>query len=567
MSSTPATHATPVFQPPVFPAIKPTLLVLAVSLLLGGCYSTAVRPVDRDRHPDGVPSRALDYVPAPKTAPPPLPLAQRQDVTAQAADDAFAPGKRYSFKAQGTPLRLALSQFAQAFKLNIVLDQDVDGTVSVDVSDLALEQTLDVLLDPLGVGWWRNGTVVHISRKVTRNYVVDYPRLTRTGSSSSGGSAGGSSGSVSSSDSMNFWGEVEKEIKDIMKIPFDGTLMSETTSGSANNSTNNSAGNAINSANNSSSASATNNAQTQTITRQVPIEKFDGSLVINKSTGMVQVTTSPKSLRQIDLYMKHLMSRMNKQVYIEVKILEVSLRNDNAFGIDWSKVLLPNSGNIAIGGATAILPVGAAGSLSAQAPTINLTALPFNGQAVLHDVVMAISALEAQGDVKVVSQPRIRTLNNQPAIIKTGTERTYFTQKTTITKGVGGAADTREVTDEAKSAIDGLMLTVVPQIGADNVISLDVTPSLTKIMGESVAKSGLSSAPITETNQMTTLVRVNDGETAVIGGMIIEEESESLRQVPGIGDAPLAGWLFKGKYNNRLRKELVIFITPHVISN
>jgi type II secretory pathway component GspD/PulD (secretin) len=111
------------------------------------------------------------------------------------------------------------------------------------------------------------------------------------------------------------------------------------------------------------------------------------------------------------------------------------------------------------------------------------------------------------------------------------------------------------------------MLTVVPQIGANNVIALDVTPSMTKIMGESVAKSGLSSAPITETNQMTTLVRVNDGETAVIGGMIIEEESESARQVPAAGDIPFAGWLFKGKYSNRLRKELVIFITPHVISN
>jgi type II secretory pathway component GspD/PulD (secretin) len=195
-----------------------------------------------------------------------------------------------------------------------------------------------------------------------------------------------------------------------------------------------------------------------------------------------------------------------------------------------------------------------------------LTLNPFQGQAILHDVVAAISALEAQGDVKVISQPRIRTLNNQPAIIKTGTERTYFSSKTTITKGVNGAADTREVSDEAKSAIDGLMLTVVPQIGANNVIALDVTPSMTKIMGESVAKSGLSSAPITETNQMTTLVRVNDGETAVIGGMIIEEESESARQVPGVGDVPGAGWLFKSKYNNRIRKELVIFITPHVIS-
>jgi MSHA type pilus biogenesis protein MshL len=565
MSTTPMTAAVPTraSATPLFPAMKPTLLALAVTFLLSGCYSTAIRPVDRDRHPDGVPSKALDFVPTPKTAPPPLPMAQRQDDNAAAAEDAFSPGKRYSFKAQGAPLRQALAQFAQAFKLNIVADQDAGGVVTVDVANLPLEQTLDIILDPAGLGWWRDGSVVHVSRKVTRNYIVDYPRLTRTGSSSSSGSAGGSSGSVSSTDSMNFWGELEKEIKDIMKIPFDGTLMSETTTSSGNTT----AGNMSNLMVNGANALLNNNARSQTTTRQVPIEKFDGSLVINKSTGMVQVTTSPKSLRQIDLYMKHLMSRMNKQVYIEVRIMEVSLRNDNSFGIDWSKVVPPAPAANAVGGATAILPLSSSGSLSTLAPTINLTAMPFNGQAVLHDVVAAISALEAQGDVKVVSQPRIRTLNNQPAIIKTGTERTFFTQKTTITKGTNGAADTREITDEAQAAIDGLMLTVVPQIGSDNVISLDVTPSMTKIVGETVAKSLLSSAPITETNQMTTLVRVNDGETAVIGGMIIEEESETARQVPGIGDAPLAGWLFKGKYNNRLRKELVIFITPHVISN
>jgi MSHA type pilus biogenesis protein MshL len=544
--------------PPVDLHVIPVCLALSLALLLSGCYSTAKRPFDTERHPDGVPSKALDYVRPAVPPPAPLPMAQRQEPVVHTVDLAFSPSKRYSFKAQGTPLRLALAQFAQAFRLNIVVDQDAGGSVSVDVTDLSLEQTLDNLLDPLGLGWWRDGTVVHVSRRVTRNYIVDYPRLTRTGSSSSGGSAGGSSGSVSSSDSMNFWGELEKEIKEIMKIPFDGTLVTETTApaGTGGSANPGSPGGGI--ATGSPGIAPNTGA---TVTRQVPVEKFDGSLVINKSTGMVQVTTSPKSLRQIDLYMKHLMSRMNKQVYIEVKIMEVTLRDDNAFGIDWSKVLPERQYVTGFATSTA---VGSAGTLSALAPTATLTLNPFHGQAILHDVVAAISALEAQGDVKVISQPRIRTLNNQPAIIKTGTERTYFSQKTTIR--IVGGTETREVTDEAKSAIDGLMLTVVPQIGADNVIALDVTPSMTKIMGESVAKSGLSSAPITETNQMTTLVRVNDGETAVIGGMIIEEESESARQVPGVGDVPTAGWLFKSKYNNRLRKELVIFITPHVIS-
>ncbi|NMM26787.1 MAG: hypothetical protein HHJ12_05715 [Glaciimonas sp.] len=522
--------------------MKTTLLVLAVTTLLSGCYSTAKRPFNEERHPDGVPSSALNFVSAPKTPPPPMPLAQRQDAAIMAVEDAFSPSRRYSFKAQGAPLRLALAQFAQAFKLNIVADQDVSGVVTVDVTNLALDQSLDIILGPLGLGWWRDGTVVHVSRQVTRNYTVDYPRITRTGSSSSSGSAGGSTGSVSTSDSMNFWSELESEIKAIMKVKLGGK-----------------------------DAPTEKIVHTDQVTKVMTsaeklLEVLDGNLVINKSTGMVQVTTSPAALRQIDLYMKHLISRMNKQVYIEVKIMEVTLRDDNAFGIDWSKVTNPRASN-SVNATSTNTVASSGGSLSGLVPTIALTLNPFSGDAILRDVVAAVSALEAQGDVKVISQPRIRTLNNQPAIIKTGTERTFFTSKVTVTKGANGAADTRDISDEAKSTIDGILLTVVPQVGADDVIAMDVTPSLTKVIGFTQALSGLSSAPITETNQMTTLVRVHDGETAVIGGMIIEEASESSRQMPGIGDVPGIGWLFKGKYNNRLRKELVIFITPHVISN
>lgn len=522
--------------------MKTTLLALAVSTLLSGCYSTAQRPFNEERHPDGVPSGALDFVPAVKTPPPPLPVDQRQDVAATEVEDAFSPSKRYSFKAQGAPLRLALAQFADAFKLNIVADQDVSGVVTVDVNNLSLEQSLDVILEPLGLGWWRNGTVVHVSRQITRNYIVDYPRITRTGTSSSSGNVGGSTGSVSTNDTMNFWGEVEMEIKAIMKVKPGGK-----------------------------DAPTEKIVHTDQVTKVMTtserlLEVLDGNLIINKSTGMVQVTTSPAALRQIDLYMKHLISRMNKQVYIEVKIMEVTLRDDNSFGIDWSKVMNPRAAN-SVNVSTSNMVSSSGGSLSGLPAAATLTLNPFSGDAILRDVVASVSALQAQGDVKVISQPRIRTLNNQPAIIKTGTERTFFSSKVTVTRGVGGATDTRDVTDEAKTTIDGILLTVVPQVGADDVIAMDVTPSLTKIIGFTEALSGLSSAPITETSQMNTLVRVRDGETAVIGGMIIEEASESSRQVPGIGDVPGAGWLFKGKYNNRLRKELVIFITPHVITN
>jgi len=267
-------------------------------------------------------------------------------------------------------------------------------------------------------------------------------------------------------------------------------------------------------------------------------------------------------MKMIDVYMKRLIAGINRQVYIEVKVLDVTLSDDQALGIDWSRVA----------------PTGAAGEFTVS--TSNTIAGAVGGAAILpstfalgytrtlagivNNISAAVQALAQQGTVRVLSQPRVRAMNNQPAVIKVGTDRTFYTLQTTVTTpGLGAPILT--TTEEATQVTEGLVLTVTPQISPNGLIILDVMPVINKIVGVDTSPSGNSNAARVETKQASTLVRVADGETAVIGGLIQEEDSETNRNVPGMGSIPLLGDLFKGQYSNKVRRELVIFITPHLI--
>ena len=176
-------------------------LVLAI-ILVAGCATTETEPMQ-------VPSGDLDYKPAPPRAAP-LDVQSRMPQFSMPAS--LADIKLYSFRATGQPVRLALSQLATAYKLNIVVDQDVEGLVTVDLNELPLEKVLEAVLEPPGLAWmWQDG-LLRVSRLETRTFSIDYLRLVRSGNgissasvslSSGGGGGGGSTGNSSSSIARN----------------------------------------------------------------------------------------------------------------------------------------------------------------------------------------------------------------------------------------------------------------------------------------------------------------------------------------------------------------------------
>jgi len=503
-------------------------LLVAALLLLSGCASPLRHTPNPERFPEPFPSGQLDFQAPQRTPVQPLPLQQRL-----AGTDIGAP-RLYSFRANNQSLRVTLAQFAAAYNLNIIADADIVGALSVEFRDLPLERALDALLDPIGVGWVREDGLIRVTRTVSRTWQVDYLGAARRGELGGGGA-------------LDFWSGLETELRSLL-------TRANTEAG---------AGERLTETVQTTDRAA--NVVTQT-TRPVP--EIEGRIVVNRLTGTVVVSGSPRAMRAVESYMERLLARINRQVFIEARVLDVTLRDSNALGIDWTRVQLFGGALVAATSGIVQDPMGGAG---VAPPTLRLDYVRnFPGAYLVRNIAVAFQALEEQGAVRVVSQPRIRTLNNQPAVVRVGTERTFFTRRTVVTPGVGGAPPTRDITDEPHTITEGVTLTVTPQIGNDGMITLDVQPELNRVVGVDASPSGDSNAPRMETKQVTTLVRMRSGETVAIGGLIIEEDAETHRGVPGAIAARSTsglGWLFGGQNQSSFRKELVIFLTAHLVEH
>lgn len=277
-----------------------------------------------------------------------------------------------------------------------------------------------------------------------------------------------------------------------------------------------------------------------------------GRLVVNRLTGAIMVTDLPTKVDDVQRFIELMRNGMYRQIDIEVRIVEVTLRDSFALGLDWSRLRSnPSKGGVAFN--TLIT------APQAVSPLASTMAMSFNGDS----YQALIEALREQGDVRMVSQPRIRILNNQTARVKVGTDETFFSRSTnrTIQSG-GGVLDT--VNEAARSVNLGVALTVTPQISADGWAMLNIAPSVTRLVGTTASPSGESSAPILDVSEATTLVRVRSGELVLLGGLIQEDTSETSRRVPGLGDLPIVGNAFKSTYQAGKRKELVIFLAPTI---
>lgn len=442
----------------------------------------------------------LDY--KQPASPPKLSLKQRMP---QASTGNSIPSwinsKRYRFKAKNLSINEALRMFARTYNLNIYSEPDVSGRLTVDFKNLSLEKAMEIILGAHGYYWQWQNNLIYVGKYLTKNYVVDYVRLIRSGKGSSntssvgGTSAGGNtSSSISQDDSISFWEELELQLKN---------LVSES-----------------------------------------------GRLTINKMAGTIQVTDTNERLKDIEKYLSNIKNAVTRQVMIEARIVEIQLNDDNRLGVDWGAMNILN-----FTGLTDTISSIASSTVSLKAATAQLSYNDGRFKGV-------INALSEQGDIKVMSQPRIRTLNNQPAIIKVGTDRTFFAAQATSTTNAGA---TQVVTSEQATTItEGLVLTVTPQISGDGKIMLDVSPVITRIADIITSRNG-STAPVLDIKQTSTLIQARSGEMIVVGGLIQDSKINKIRKIPILGSIPLIGRLFSTRSESTQRSETVIFLVPKII--
>ena len=272
---------------------------------------------------------------------------------------------------------------------------------------------------------------------------------------------------------------------------------------------------------------------------------------------------------------------VQRQVLIETQIIEVYLQDSFQAGIDWGYIQsLPQMSNLSWGlasngaspwvGYPGSTNQGGSGSSGSSGQTQSIPGAwmikPYGGVfriggpdqiVALNDI---IEALSTQGDVNIISSPKISTLNNQPAIIKVAREDPYFqtTQQT-----VYGESNT---TTEVNFISIGVVLAVTPQIGSDGTITLTIHPSVTDKVGEATSVQG-DKVPIVDVRETDTVVRVNDRQTILFAGLMQNKVTEDVIAVPLVSEIPWLGYLFKHTSREVRKTELVIMLTPKVVTS
>ena len=303
------------------------------------------------------------------------------------------------------------------------------------------------------------------------------------------------------------------------------------------------------------------------------------SLVLNPAAGVIVVRATPAELRQVADYLKAVQVSIERQVMLEAKILEVELGSEAQSGINWSAfgralggalsiglvqpgVTLAGSGALTLGG-TSITPGGNLAASSSGAPFYGLAFQSANFAALL-------SFLESQGKVQVLSSPRIATLNNQKAVLKVGSDELYVTGVSSTTTATGSTS-TSTPSVVLQPFFSGIALDVTPQIDADGQVMLHVHPAISTVSEKqkniNLGSLGSYQLPLASStvNETDSIVRVRDGQIVAIGGLMSQEQREERSAVPGLGDVPLVGGLFRQTSTVMRKRELVILIKPTVI--
>ncbi|MEO5333923.1 MAG: secretin N-terminal domain-containing protein [Magnetococcus sp. YQC-5] len=465
-------------------------------------------------------------------------------------------------------------------------------------------------------------------RLVTKTYRVDFLPIKRGGrtdtevssgsgkesssSSKEGGRTNTTSESQSSGSSVDtaydsdFWKDLEATIHSILKLDLAITSI-EQNFGAKGVMTNQkitrtrntppTTTNEIPEDNEQESKDKKNNKNQQNVPASMQSGHEMKSVIVNRQAGLVTVRAFPKELGEIDLFLEDLRARSQRQVILEAKILEVELSDGYQFGIDWLAINKglgsdrfpplssePNNGRTFMSSLSKQLvsgdgsaskvdlnPVFTKGFVGSQAGVGAPISLAFR----MHDFSTFISVLQQQGKVQVLSSPRIATINNQKAVIKVGEDGFFITgmqSPSGSTLGTTGnlSANNLDPTPIFTEMFTGVALDVTPQIGEQGMITLHVHPMVRTVMDKEKnykIKDQQHSLPmaLSTTRETDSIIRVANGELAIIGGLLKKEKHFEVDKIPLLGDLPGLGFLFQKTRESWFKSEMVILIRPIVV--
>jgi len=279
------------------------------------------------------------------------------------------------------------------------------------------------------------------------------------------------------------------------------------------------------------------------------LTKDIGSIEFDARSSTLVVTDVPSKIDQIEV-MINAMDRMEKEVFIEAKIFQVALGDEYQMGVNWEKLILKTN-NTGVG-LSSSFPI--SGSLTTGVGAMSIGTLSSGSFS------QVVQALDSFGKSRILSSPRLAVINNQEANILIGTTTPYTTSTTTSTTS-------SPVTAESVSFIDtGVKLHVTPVIHDDGFITMKIKPEISNVEAKPYTDANGNSIPIVDTSEVQTTVRVKDGVTIIIGGLMKNELINNKNKIPVLGDIPFLGKAFGNETRNMQKTEIVIFLTPHIIN-
>jgi general secretion pathway protein D len=500
--------------------------------------------------------------------------------------------EKYSVVVNNVPVQELLFALARDAKINVDVHADIKGMVTLNAIDQTLPQLLARISKQVDMRYELDGQtlLVQPDSPYLKTYKVDYVNMTRdssntvklatqiatTGSSpaGSGGSGAGdnnSSTSITSTSNNRFWPTLVANIQDILRET--DKVMPETGSGNPLQA----AASGVAPAGvqpNASGTIATPPAAPRITYREA------ASVIANPENGIISVRATSRQHESIQEFLNSVMISAKRQVLIEATVVEVLLSDQYQQGIDWHVLsnsadgfnmvhLPPASQNPLPTGATpggSYKPVFSSGGPTAM--LLNYTNPDWGG----YNVAATLSLLETFGNVKVLSSPKISVLNNQTALLKVVDNKVYFTIDVTTTQSQD--LINTVYTSIVHTVPIGFVMGVTPQIDETNTVTLNVRPTISRITGyvsdpnPALAQAKVTSQiPEVQTREMESILKIHDGQVAIMGGLMQDTQNKKTDGVPVLSRLPVIGNAFNFTNDASIKSELVIFLRPIVVKN
>ncbi len=510
------------------------LLSIAVAALVAGC-GTVQQFDPAPEHLKSIEGNRIIPAPVTRLPTPPAPVAQPVQET-------------YTLVVTDVPVREVLFALARDAAINVDISGNIEGNVTLN----AVNQTLPQILERIGRQVSirhsiENGTlVVTPDAPYWQNYRVDYVNLAR-----------GSEGEVTVATQIASTG---------------GSVGEDSQSGGGASSTEqNVSRTTVKSTSDNSYWKTLGNNLRQILTGQAAggdAAAGPDPVAVNSIAGVISVYANSVQQRKVQAFIDQVTANSKRQVLIEVTVVEVELNDSYQAGVDWSRVSA--NGGLGKDGVSFINTL-TGGNLS-TAPVYTMTYNNFDADG--SGFSAAVKMLSQFGDTKVLSTPRIMALNNQTALLKVVDERVYFSLSQDIVEASDNGPERSTITSEIKTVPVGFIMSVTPQISDNGNVSMNVRPTITRILGYVVDPAPRLSefgqdfdnlVPEIHVSEIESLLEVADGQTVVIGGLMQDTSQKKRDGVPLLSRLPGVGDLFSYRDDAVKKSELVLFLRPTVV--